>query len=127
MLANASPGGVIRAFCEPVTTTSMPQASVSSGTAPRLEIASTTEITPASLQAATSDWMSETTPVEVSECTMNADLRAALREHAGDVPGVRRLAPVVGQRHDVDTESGAELLPPRAELAVRDDERLLTR
>ena len=72
MLANARPGGVIRAFCEPVTTTSMPQASVSSGTAPRLEIASTTEITPASLQAATSDWMSETTPVDVSEWTMNA-------------------------------------------------------
>ena len=36
------------AFCEPVTTTSAPHASVSSGTAPRLETASTIESAPAS-------------------------------------------------------------------------------
>ncbi len=60
----------MRAFCDPVTTTSIPHASVSSGTAPRLEIASTTEMTPASLHAAARAWMSETTPVEVSEWTM---------------------------------------------------------
>ena len=40
------------AFCEPVTTTSAPQASVSSGTAPRLETASTIESAPASAHAA---------------------------------------------------------------------------
>ena len=39
---NASPGGVISAFCEPVTTTSSPHASVSSGVAPSEEMASTT-------------------------------------------------------------------------------------
>ena len=38
----------MRAFCEPVTTTSAPQPSVSSGTAPRLETASTIESAPAS-------------------------------------------------------------------------------
>ena len=41
-LAIARPGGHISAFCEPETTTSMPQASVSSGTAPSEETASTT-------------------------------------------------------------------------------------
>jgi len=35
------PGATIQAFCEPLTTTSRPQASVSNGTAPRPEIAST--------------------------------------------------------------------------------------
>ena len=44
------PDGVISAFCEPVTTTSSPHASVSSGTAPRLETASTTMSAPASAQ-----------------------------------------------------------------------------
>ena len=42
------PGGVISAFCEPETTTSMPHASVSTGTAPRLETASTTTSAPPS-------------------------------------------------------------------------------
>ena len=64
--AIASPGGHISAFCEPETTTSIPHASVSSGTAPSDEIASTTSVASptASLIARTS----ETTPVEVSDC-----------------------------------------------------------
>ena len=66
--ANASPGGVISAFCEPEQTTSIPHASVSSGTAPRLEIASTTTSAPASFATAASARTSATTPVEVSEC-----------------------------------------------------------
>ena len=65
----------------------MPQASVSSGTAPRLEIASTTEIAPASLHAATSDWMSETTPVDVSEWTMNATFAPLSASARRDVLG----------------------------------------
>src|SRR6185312_12766199 len=69
--ANASPGGVINAFCEPVITTSAPQASVSRGTAPRLETASTTESAPASWQIVNSGSRSHTTPVDVSECTRN--------------------------------------------------------
>src|SRR5438876_5796369 len=45
---------------EPETTTSTPQASVSSGTAPRLETASTTLIAPWSLTAPASAWRSQT-------------------------------------------------------------------
>ena len=102
-----------------------PQASVSSGTAPRLEIASTTEITPASLQAAASCSMSETTPVDVSEWTRKATPAPLSARRARDVLGLRRLAPRVVQRDDVAAVGGAELLPARAELSVRDDERLL--
>ena len=65
----ASPGGVISAFCEPDTTTSSPHASVSSGTAPRLEMASTTDerarVARAPRRAPAT---SATTPVDVSEC-----------------------------------------------------------
>ena len=46
------------------------------------------------------------------------DPGTALREHARNVVGSRRLPPLVGQGHDVDTESRPELLPARAELAV---------
>ena len=60
--AVARPGGVISAFCEPATTTSSPHSSVSSGTAPRLETASTTTSAPASFAAAASDRTSATTP-----------------------------------------------------------------
>ena len=59
------------AFWEPVTTTSAPQASVSSGTAPRLETASTIESAPASAHTCSSGSRSQTTPVEVSEWTRN--------------------------------------------------------
>ena len=59
------------AFCEPVTTTSAPQASVSSGTAPRLETASTIDSASASAHTASSGSRSQTTPVEVSEWTRN--------------------------------------------------------
>ena len=99
--AKARPGGVIRAFCDPVTTTSIPHASVSSGTAPRLEIASTTEIAPASLQAAASDRMSETTPVEVSECTMKATAAPLSASEPRDILCAGRLAPLVRERDDV--------------------------
>jgi hypothetical protein len=57
------------AFWEPATTTSRPHASVSSGTAPRLETASTTTSAPPSAATRASDCTSATTPVEVSECT----------------------------------------------------------
>ena len=53
------------AFCEPDTATSMPQASVSSGTAPSDETASTQ--TAASGTAALIPCTSATTPVEVSD------------------------------------------------------------
>ena len=73
------------AFCEPVTTTSAPQASVSSGTAPRLEIASTTESAPASPQTASSGSRSQTTPVDVSEwtrSTVSAPLSSSARRRS---------------------------------------------
>src|SRR6266511_5196185 len=66
--AKATPGGHISAFCEPETTTSIPHASVSRGTAPRLDTPSTTTSAPASFATAVSAWTSHTTPVEVSEC-----------------------------------------------------------
>ena len=75
--AIARPGGHISAFCEPERTTSTPQASVSSGTAPSEETASTTSV--ASPTAALIAWMSVTTPVEVSDCvqkTISAPLSA---------------------------------------------------
>ena len=52
----------------------MPHASVSSGTAPRLETASTTTSAPASFATAASAWTSATTPVDVSECVSEDDL-----------------------------------------------------
>ena len=55
------------AFCEPETTTSMSQRSDSSGTAPRLDTASTTTSAPASFATAARACTSQTTPVEVSE------------------------------------------------------------
>jgi hypothetical protein len=55
------------AFCAPEATTSIPQASVSKGTAPRLETASTALRAPASRAAAANGCGSITTPVEVSE------------------------------------------------------------
>ena len=63
----ASPGGTSQPFCEPVTTRSILQASVSTGTQPMLETAST--MSRASLSACTT-WaiasMGFSTPVEVS-------------------------------------------------------------
>ena len=53
--AVARPGGAISAFCEPETTTSRPHSSISSGTAPRLETASTTTSAPASFATAARD------------------------------------------------------------------------
>ncbi len=78
----ARPGGVISAFCAPEATTSMPQASVSSGTAPRLEMASITLSAPASRAAAAKGWGSETTPVEVSECVKKTALASRSRRRA---------------------------------------------
>ena len=76
------PGGVISAFCEPETTTSRPHASVSHGTAPRLETASTTTSAPRSFAAAASAWTSATTPVDVSEWTIQTAFAARSRSRA---------------------------------------------
>ena len=66
------------------TTTSMPQESISSGTAPRLETASTTTCAPDCLRRGGKCWMSATTPVEVSECARNTRAVAVrLREQPG--------------------------------------------
>ena len=43
MATNASPGGHMRPFCEPATTTSIPQASIGHGTTPSDETVSTTQ------------------------------------------------------------------------------------
>ena len=110
-----------------MTTTSAPQASVSSGTAPRLETASTTDSAPASRHTARSGSRSQTTPVEVSEWTRNTVLAAALGECFPQVVGLRGIAPRVSQRHDVAAECPSHRLPPLAELALRDGEDALAR
>jgi hypothetical protein len=56
------------ALCELVRTTSSPHSSASSGTAARLEIASTATSAPEPAIRAAIACTSETTPVEVSEC-----------------------------------------------------------
>jgi hypothetical protein len=55
------------ALCELETTTSRPQASVSSGTAARLEIASTATSAPEPRSRSAISRTSATTPVDVSE------------------------------------------------------------
>ena len=64
----ASPGAAIQAFCEPVTTRSTPQASISNGTAPRPDTLSTTMSASgaASRMAAARTGIGFITPVEVS-------------------------------------------------------------
>ena len=66
----ASPGAAIHAFCEPVTTTSTPQASISNGTAPRPDTLSTRINASgfSSRMAAASAAIGFITPVEVSLC-----------------------------------------------------------
>ena len=59
-------------FCEPETTTSSPQASVSIGTAPRLETASIASRHLRPRVRSPIAWMSVTVAVEVSECTTTA-------------------------------------------------------
>ena len=68
--AKASPGGVISAFWDPDTTTSMPHSSIASSTPPRLETASTTSSAPIGRSASAIARTSWTTPVDVSECVM---------------------------------------------------------
>ncbi len=95
------PGGVISAFCEPETTTSRPHASVSHGTAPRLDTASTTTSAPASFATAAIAWMSATTPVDVSDWTTQTALASRSAQPRAHVVRVRRLAPRVAQVVDV--------------------------
>ena len=62
------PGALIQAFCDPVTTMSMPQASISNGTAPSAETLSTRmrALSSTSRIAAASTGIGFITPVEVS-------------------------------------------------------------
>ena len=86
------------AFCEPETTESSPHSSVSQGTAPRLEIASTAMSAPASFAAAARARTSQTTPVEVSDCVTSTALAPpSSREPGSEVVGGRRLAPLVAR------------------------------
>jgi len=64
----ASPGAAIQAFCEPVTTTSTPHASISNGTAPSPDTLSTRISAPGatSRMTAASSGIGFMTPVEVS-------------------------------------------------------------
>jgi hypothetical protein len=65
-LTEARPGGHMRPFCEPHTTTSTPQASCGSGCTPRLVMASTTSFTPRERVILATASMSWIAPVDVS-------------------------------------------------------------
>ena len=118
------PGWAISAFCEPETTTSIPHASVSSGTAPSDEIASTTSVASptASLIARTS----ATTPVEVSDCWQKTRSTPASRTAAPTSAG-SGLAPLVANRLHVDPVLLADRDPPLAERPVADDRHAVAR
>ena len=124
-LAIARPGGHISAFCEPETTTSTPHASVSSGTAPSDETASTTST--ASPTAALSAWTSATTPVEVSDCVQKHDPRAALGDRGADLAGHGHLAPGVVDPLHLEAVVLADLDPALAERAGDDDRDAVVR
>ena len=70
------------AFCEPDTTASSSHSSVASGTAPRLEIASTATSAPVAFAAAASSRTSATAPVEVSECVRKTTFAPPIRSSA---------------------------------------------
>ena len=127
-VTSPSPGGVISAFCEPEATTSSPQASVSTGTAPRLETPSTTTSAPAAFAAAASAWMSATTPVDVSECVRKtAFAPPSSAKPRAQVVRARRLTPLVGQRVDLAAVRRRELLPALAEVPGGDDDDAIAR
>ena len=118
-VASESPGGVMSAFCEPATTTSRPHASVSSGTAPRLDTASTTTSAPASRATRASACTSATTPVDVSEWTRTTTSAPVSAETGAKVVRLRRLPPGVPKLVDVRAEgrrhastSGRRTRPP---------------
>ena len=81
------------AFCEPETTTSSPQASVSSGTAPRLEIASTTVSAPVGATRSAISRMSVTTPVEVSLCVRKTALTSPASASAAATSSALGVSP----------------------------------
>ena len=92
----------------------MPHASISSGTAPRLETASTTTCAPDGRVASANACRSETTPVEVSECVRKtARTPSVSASSALEIGGRRHLAPRVAERHHVARRT-ARRSPPTA-------------
>ena len=83
----ARPGVADRAFCEPPTATSTPQASHSNGTAPTLDTLSTTRSTPAARvirPTASTSWI---TAVDVSLCCIRTALVGASANAASTSAG----------------------------------------
>src|SRR3990167_2447870 len=96
----ARPGGSIRAFCEPDTTTSTPHASVSSGSAPSPLIASTTSAAEVLATTFAYPWMSWTTPVEVSQSVANTTLIVGFAFRACSIwAGVGTVPHEIGRAH----------------------------
>ena len=91
-------------------------------------MASTTEIAPALVAGGDERLDVGDDPGRGLRMHEQRHLRPALRERARDVLGARATAPhVVGQLDDVAAERRRHLLPARAEIPVRDGERLLAR
>ena len=119
--ANASPGGVMSAFCEPATTTSMPHSSCSQPrVAPRPETASTTSSAPWRRATSASARTSCTIPVEVSDSVANTtSTPGLLAQHPVDLGGVEAHAPARLVLDQLGAVGLAELDPALAELARR--------
>lgn len=72
----------MRAFCDPETTTSTPQASMGRSITPRLVMASTTRRASVRRTMPARAWMSWTAPVEVSLWVAKTALLAGARSRA---------------------------------------------
>jgi hypothetical protein len=83
----ARPGAAIHAFCEPVTTTSTPHASISNGTAPSPETLSTTMSASGALSriASARTGIGFITPVEVSLCVSRTALTPGISASAARI------------------------------------------
>ena len=81
------------ALWELVMTTSRPQASVSRGTAARLEMASTTVIASDPFRRSATERRSETTPVDVSECVTKTALAPPISSSFSPTSSALGLSP----------------------------------
>src|SRR5437773_1430489 len=83
--AKAKPGGTIQPFCEQLSTTSQPQASVLRSTDPTELIASTTRSFPRDFTAGAISASGLVTPVEVSLCVTSTVVMAGSASSAAPI------------------------------------------
>ena len=123
--SSPGPGAAIHAFCEPVTTTSTPQASISNGTAPRPETLSTrisaSGLTSRIAAARTGDRVHHAgRRLVVGQ--QDRLVRRVRGERLADGAGIGRLAPLDVELRHVRAVDPGDLREPVAERADRDAE-----